>query len=293
MYIKKDTCPVCGSRDIKNLIICKDHFLSGESFAINECNECTFRFTNPRPVDSELDKYYDSENYISHTNQSNNLVQFIYKIVRTYTLKQKLKLINSLSDPKKILDVGCGTGDFLNVCKQNGWGTTGVEVNEKARKIAKHRFNLSPYSDLFELNTEGMFNIITLWHVFEHIPDIHETLSHLKYLLTGKGYLVMALPNHKSYDAKKYESSWAGYDVPRHLSHFNQKSFKTLAKIHDLRIKDILPMKMDAFYISLLSEKYKTNRNRYVKSFITGLKSNSYAKKNHHEYSSLIYILKK
>lgn len=293
MYIKKDTCPVCGSMDIKNFIICKDHFLSGESFAINECNECTFRFTNPRPLDSELEKYYDSENYISHTIQSKNLIHFIYKIIRSYTLKQKLKLINSLSENKHILDVGCGTGEFLNVCKQNGWNSTGVEVNEKARKSARQKFNLTLHENLFELKTEGVFNIITLWHVFEHLPDIHKTLAHLKSLLNTKGYLVMALPNHKSYDAIKYESDWAGYDVPRHLSHFNQKSLKTLAKMHDLKLKNVLPMKMDAFYISLLSEKYRTNRNRYFNSFITGLKSNSYAKNNHLEYSSLIYILKK
>lgn len=293
MYIKNDKCPLCGSKEIKNFIICKDHFLSGESFAINECCACTFQFTNPRPVGSELEKYYDSKDYISHTNQSKNIIHFIYKIVRRYTLKNKLKLINSLTNPGHIFDIGCGTGDFLNICNLTGWKTTGVEINEKARSIAQERFNLQIFPDLHDLKNEGMFNVITLWHVLEHIPDLHGTFSHLKMLLSGKGYLIIALPNNKSYDAIKYENYWAAYDVPRHLSHFNQKSFKTLVRMHDMKIKNILPMKMDAFYISLLSEKYKTNRNNYIKSIITGLKSNSYARRNHLEYSSLIYILKK
>lgn len=293
MYFKNDNCPVCGSADIKNFIICKDHFLSEESFAINECNQCAFRFTNPRPIDSELEKYYDSKDYISHSTRSNNLLDFMYKVVRGYTLKNKLKLINSLSEPGNLLDVGCGTGEFLQICNQKGWKISGIEINQQARNNAEKKLNQKIFRDLQEIKGEGNFLIITLWHVLEHLPHVNEAISHLKMLLSNKGYLIIAIPNYESYDANKYKNFWAAYDVPRHLSHFNQKSFKTLAKAHDLKIKNILPMKLDAFYISLLSEKYKYNRSNYLKSLLTGLKSNSYARKNNNNYSSLIYILKK
>ncbi|MBR9998066.1 MAG: class I SAM-dependent methyltransferase [Cyclobacteriaceae bacterium] len=293
MYHKHDKCPVCGSKDIKNFIICKDHFLSGESFAINECGDCSFRFTNPRPIESELDKYYDSKDYISHNTPSVKLIDFIYRIARKYTLNKKLKLIHSLSPKVSLLDIGCGTGEFLHACKQDGWKIHGVEKNAKARKRAEEILGQKIIPDLFDFKNDGEFNIITLWHVLEHLPDLHGVMSHLKKILSGKGYLIIAVPNHRSYDAEKYKAYWAGYDIPRHLSHFNQKSFKILARLHDFKIKSILPMKLDSFYISLLSEKYRNNRNKYLSSFITGLKSNSYAKKHNNDYSSLIFILKK
>jgi 2-polyprenyl-3-methyl-5-hydroxy-6-metoxy-1,4-benzoquinol methylase len=293
MYHKYDKCPVCGSKDINNFIICKDHFLTGESFAINECAQCTFRFTNPRPVDSELEKYYDSNEYVSHNTSPSNLVDFIYRIVRLYTTKQKLKLVDSLSNRATLLDIGCGTGEFLQVCKQNSWNVQGIEKNDRARQYAEKILGQKIEKKIYDLKKDGEFQIITLWHVLEHLPELHDVMSHLKKLLSAKGHLIVAVPNHQSYDAKKYEAYWAAYDVPRHLSHFSQKSFKTLARLHDLKIKNILPMKFDAYYISMLSEKYKNNRQKFVKPIITGFKSNRYAKKNNNEYSSLIFILKK
>lgn len=292
MYHKDDKCPVCGSKDIRNFIICKDHFLSGESFAINECGQCTFRFTNPRPVDSELDKYYDSNQYPSHNHRPSTLMDYVYRIVRRYTLKEKLKLVNSLSERANLLDVGCGTGEFLQVCKHDGWSTRGVEKNSKARQQAENIVGLSIDRELYDINRGGEFQVITLWHVLEHLPSIHEAMNHLKKILAVKGHIIIAVPNHLSYDARKYEAYWAAYDIPRHLSHFNQKSFKTLARLHDFKVKNILPMKLDAYYVSLLSEKYKNTRFKLINSIITGFKSNRYAK-NDNNYSSLIYILKK
>ncbi len=293
MYIKIESCPVCKNRDIKNLMICKDHLNSGESFAINECSNCTVQFTNPRPEDEKLYKYYQSDNYISHANKGTNLVNKIYKLVRNYTLRKKLDIINSLSKSDYILDIGCGTGEFLDLCQDNKWKIAGVEPNKDARAKAEKLTNKTIFEDLFSCNEKSAFKIITLWHVLEHLPDLDKVLSHLKTLLHKKGKIVIAVPNNKSYDAIKYKEHWAAYDVPRHLYHFNQKSIGFLAKKHQLKIKKMLPMKLDAFYVSLLSEKYKNNSSNYIKSFLTGLKSNSYAKRNNNNYSSLIFILKK
>ncbi len=293
MYQKIDKCPLCGSTDIRNFIICKDYLVSGESFAVNECIKCTFRFTNPRPQPSELEKYYRSDNYISHTNKASSLTHILYKFVRHFTLKSKMKLIDSLSDTGRILDVGCGTGEFLQVCSQGGWKIHGVEKDTFARKNAEKLLNIKIHEHLSDIPRNGEFEMITFWHVLEHIPEFHEIIDLARKYLFRKGFLLLALPNHESFDAKKYKEFWAAYDVPRHLYHFNQANVRLLAKNHDLKLKSVIPMKMDAFYVSLLSEYNKTKRNKYFKSAITGLKSNSYGKKNNMNYSSLIYLLKK
>jgi len=293
MYKKINKCPVCKSKDIKNLMICKDHLVSGESFAINECLNCSFKFTNPRPMDEELNKYYQSEDYISHTNKANSFNQIIYKIVRNYTLNRKLKLINSLSIKGNILDVGCGTGEFLQVCAKKNWIVHGVEPDQKAREKAENLLHIKISDSLFLCDDENTYQIITLWHVREHLPELNKTIKQLQKLLVKNGRILFALPNVDSYDAQKYKEFWAGYDVPRHLYHFNPYTFKKLMKKHGLKIENILPMRFDAYYVSLLSEKYKNKYFSYIKSFLSGCKSNSYAKKNKNNFSSLIYIVKK
>ena len=293
MYKKITDCPLCKSKNIKNLIICEDHLVSGESFAINECQSCTFRFTNPRPENEELHKYYQSEHYISHTSKANSIRHFLYKTVRNYTLRKKLKLINGLSKKGSILDVGCGTGEFLKTCSNSNWNILGIEPDQKAREKAENLLGIKLLKNLFDCHDENQFEIITLWHVLEHLPELNKTIKHLKQLISNTGHIIFALPNVDSYDAKKYKEHWAGYDVPRHLYHFSPVSFKKLMKNHNLKVKSIHPMKFDSFYVSLLSENYKNRFFNYTRAFINGWKSNSYARKNKNNYSSLIYIVKK
>jgi 2-polyprenyl-3-methyl-5-hydroxy-6-metoxy-1,4-benzoquinol methylase len=293
MYKKITKCPLCKSKDIRNLIICEDHLVSGESFAINVCADCTFKFTNPRPINEALHKYYQSEHYISHTSKANSLRHFLYKTIRSYTLKKKLKLVNSLSNKGNILDVGCGTGEFLKTCSNANWNIHGIEPDQKAREKAEKLLGIKLMDSLFNCTDEYKYQIITLWHVLEHLPELNKTIQHLKNILSARGRLIFALPNVDSYDAKKYKEYWAAYDVPRHLYHFSQFSFKKLMKNHNLKVESIHPMKFDSYYVSLLSESYKNKFFNYSRALISGWLSNSYARKNKNNYSSLIYIVKK
>ncbi|WP_308469746.1 class I SAM-dependent methyltransferase [Gelidibacter japonicus] len=271
----------------------KDYSVSKESFDLLYDDEFEMLETFPQPSVEKLPDYYKSEDYISHTDAKRNVFEKVYHLVKGIALKRKLKLINSFSNNSKfLLDVGCGTGDFLQVAYKSGWAITGIEPNEQARKIANKKTNDSVFNSekLFKLE-EQKFDVITLWHVLEHLPELNEHLSVFAKLLKPEGVLIIAVPNYKSYDAKLYKEYWAAYDVPRHLWHFSQESITKLANKINMKIIKTAPMKFDAFYVSLLSEKYKTGQMNYIKGFWNGWRSNLEAKTSG-EYSSLIYVLK-
>lgn len=293
MFEKVTICPICNNTEYTGYLIAKDYMLTNESFAISKCNRCGFLFTNPRPDKNHLKDYYNSDQYISHSDKIRSVTDLVYNIIRKYTLVQKEKLIRKFTQHKSILDYGCGTGDFLNTCLKKGWDIYGFEPNDTAQKIAALKTGREMYSYENDISQLSNLSIITLWHVLEHIPDLNLTLSILKKLLSKKGKLVIAVPNHQAYDANLYKEYWAAYDLPRHLYHFDQNTMKKLMEKHQLRINQILPMKFDSYYVSLLSEKYKNGSQNFAKSFITGYKSNNYAKSHDNNYSSLIYIISK
>lgn len=271
----------------------KDYSVSKEKFQLLYNEELEFLETFPKPEAEELPNYYKSENYISHTDSKRNLFEKSYHFIRQIALKNKLKLITSFkTKDKNLLDIGCGTGDFLQVAKQQNWNVTGVEPNVNAREIANRKVTNTVY-DIDALRTlkNESFDVITLWHVLEHLPNLKEDVSTLKRLLKPKGVLIIAVPNYKSFDATYYNNFWAAYDVPRHLWHFSQTSISKLFASENMKIEKTVPMHFDAFYVSLLSEKYKTGRMNYFKAFRIGLQSNLKAKSSG-EYSSLIYCLK-
>lgn len=283
-------CLVCGSNQFSPFLTCKDYTVSQEDFQIVSCNQCGFKFTNPRPHDAELGKYYKAESYISHTNTKKGLVNRMYHVVRSITLKRKLKLVESYVSRGTILDYGCGTGMFLAQCKAAGWETFGMEPDDDARKIASEQ-NLNLFSDKDKMKTyitDKKFHAITLWHVLEHVTDMEETLAFFKSRLEADGVLIIAVPNHVSYDAQYYKQHWAAYDVPRHLHHFEKRTIKQLVESKGFQLRETLPMKFDSFYVSLLSEKYKNSRAGIVKPFMIGLMSNMKAAKDTH--SSSIYV---
>jgi 2-polyprenyl-3-methyl-5-hydroxy-6-metoxy-1,4-benzoquinol methylase len=267
----------------------KDYFLTKEKFDLLFDAENEMLITSPVP--NNLEKYYQSDDYISHTDQSESLTDKLYVFIKNYNLKHKVRLLNSLFPEKgSLLDIGAGTGDFLVTAKENNWRVAGVEPNQKARRYAKTKgVNLAAALNLIPICS---YDIITLWHVLEHMPNLNDQLAHITRLVKNGGYLILAVPNYKSYDAHYYKEHWAAYDVPRHLYHFTKSSIVKLLLPHGLELIDTKPMLFDSFYVSLLSEKYKTGKNRYLAAFFRGLVSNikGWSSK---EYSSHIYLLKK
>lgn len=290
-----ETCPICQGKEFKLFLNCKDHSVSEEVFSIVQCVQCNFKFTNPVPSENSIGKYYKSENYISHSDTKKGLVNRAYHIVRNITLKKKLSLVNSLSQKGNLLDVGCGTGYFLKTCKTDGWRIDGTEPDESARKLAEQNTLQPLYSSVFQLENTKHYNVISMWHVLEHVHKLNETIIKLNVLLKDNGRMVIAVPNSDSKDAAIYKENWAAYDVPRHLYHFNQKSMADLMSKHGFEIEKTIPMKFDAFYVSMMSEGYiaENQKINYISSILNGCKSNIYGAFNKNNYSSIIYIARK
>jgi 2-polyprenyl-3-methyl-5-hydroxy-6-metoxy-1,4-benzoquinol methylase len=287
-------CPICQSAEQKLFLECEDFTVSHEIFQIMECGGCGFRFTSPRPDLEDLGRYYKSEEYVSHSDTKKGLVNKLYHTVRSHTLIKKLQLILKYSKRGTILDFGCGTGAFLDVCKRDGWKVYGIEPDADARSIAsaKSGIEASGSKEKFVLVHPNLkVDAISLWHVLEHVPDLDNWFAFVNAHLKDSGKLFVAVPNCDSLDAKKFGKYWAAYDVPRHLWHFTPKDIQALFSKHGYVLIQTLPMVFDSFYVSMLSNKYKTGSTKPLASFFTGLGSNISAIKSGKQYSSQIYVL--
>ena len=290
-------CPICNKEDISTLLHTKDYSLTGEDFQIIQCANCTLEYTDPAPSKEAIAPYYNFPSYISHTDTKEGLVNKMYHKVRNHTLTQKTNWVQSLFTGHKgqLLEVGAGTGAFADSMSKKGWKVTALEPDASSRQKALDNYNLNilPIEELFHLEP-AKYEVITLWHVLEHVHDLNAYMKIFHSLLKPNGRLIIALPNYTSYDAGYYKKYWAAYDVPRHLYHFSPLSMHYLAKKHKMSIIQKLPMWFDSFYVSLLSEKYKqSGMIGMIRAFFIGCISNLTALSNVDRGSSMIYEIKK
>lgn len=294
--IRYSHCPVCKSEAIKPELKATDHTVSKEEFSIWHCNNCTARFTQDVPAQDDIGGYYASAGYISHSDTKEGVINNLYHLVRKRTLAAKKKLVMRETGVSRgtILDIGCGTGAFLDTMNKAGWMTTGLEPDAAARIKAVALYGINPLEPgkLFEL-VPASYNAITMWHVLEHVHQLHEYISRIETLLAEKGKLFIAVPNYTSKDAEIYKEHWAAYDVPRHLYHFSPPSMEELLKPHNLKLIACKPMWFDSFYVSMLSEKYKNGKGNILKAVFNGCLSNLQALGNTGKCSSVIYVIGK
>ena len=295
--MKNAICPLCYSENTSFYLSTNDYSLTQQSFSLLKCNNCSGVFTQDAPSKENIGPYYDFKEYISHTNDNEGFINKLYQTVRKITLSQKSKWIQSLMPGQKgsLLDIGAGVGAFANAMKIQGWNVVGIEPDVTTRQRASDTFqiNLQSTDALFECQ-EKSFDIITMWHVLEHVHDLDAYLAVIEKILKDNGKLIIAVPNYTSWDAQYYKPFWAAYDVPRHLYHFSPKSLEILVSKYQFDIIEHKPMWFDSFYVSLLSEKYnKTGVLGYCTAFLVGCISNIKALMNASKASSVIYQMKK
>jgi 2-polyprenyl-3-methyl-5-hydroxy-6-metoxy-1,4-benzoquinol methylase len=289
-------CPVCDGKTFSPFLSCTDFFVSGEEFQIKQCNVCGFKITQNIEYEDNIGRYYQSENYISHSNTTKGLVNSVYHSVRKYMLGRKRRLVEKSTGIQKgnILDVGTGTGFFLNEMKEYGWRVAGTEKSSEARDFANKEFKLKnlPSEQLFTLK-EKSFDAITLWHVLEHVHQLNENMATFSRLLKSDGKLIIAVPNHESSDAKHYKEFWAAYDVPRHIWHFAPSQMKQLGEKHGFKLTSLHTMPFDSFYVAMLSEKYKKSKLALLNGIFYGKISWLKSIFNPAKCSSVIYVFEK
>ncbi|MEO6539922.1 MAG: class I SAM-dependent methyltransferase [Ferruginibacter sp.] len=289
-------CPVCNSELIQEQLTAKDHTVSKKDFSIWHCNACTGRFTQDVPVQDAIGAYYASDNYISHSDTKKGIINSLYHLVRKRTLSSKRRLVINETGILKgdILDIGCGTGAFLHNMKEAEWEITGLEPDAVARTKAAELYGIHPQEPrkLFELNAAS-YNAITMWHVLEHVHELHAYIKQMETLLAPNGKLFIAVPNYTSKDAETYGTHWAAYDVPRHLYHLSPQSMENLLTQYGLKLTAVKPMWFDSFYVCMLSEQYKNGKGNIIKAVFNGFLSNLKAWGNTRKCSSVIYVISK
>lgn len=294
--INHDKCPLCGSNAIRKRFTCTDHFATGETFDVYECTDCHFAFTQNVPDEKEIGRYYESPTYISHSNTNKGITNRLYHIVRKIMLKNKTGLVKRLTLLKngKILDYGAGTGHFARAMKKRGWEVTAIEKSDKARELSKREFDFEmlPTESLSDIK-DREFDVVTMWHVMEHIQDLDNMWDELYRILDDTGIAIIAVPNSKSYDAQRYGEHWAAYDVPRHLWHFTPNTIMRWGEKHNFLLERQFTMPFDGFYISALSESNKGSRLHTIKGFWNGFKGWLAQAKRRGASSSIIYVFRK
>lgn len=286
-------CPWCGSEKSHLHLKLKDYFLTQEDFEIVECEECHLLYTTPRPDANEIGRYYQSENYYSHQENKKGFIPKLYEAIKKINIKHKYKIATEgIAKGGKMLEIGCGVGDFLHYAEQKGWECYGAEPSEDAVKILHSKSDAKIVKpEQVEGFPDATFDLICMWHVLEHIDNLKWQIDQLKRLIKPQGRIVIALPNYQSYDAKYYKDKWAAYDVPRHLNHFSDDFMRNKLVDNELIFEKEEKLVWDSYYISYLSEQYCSHKCALLKGAWRGLVSNLKAKRSG-QYSSLIYVFK-
>ncbi len=182
---------------------------------IHQCQDCSALFLSPAPTPEELQHSYSSTYY---GEQEQKFDTWIGK-ARLYFSQQKSRRVACLlPPPADVLDIGCGSGEFLEHVHARGYRCTGIELESAARRLQRlDNINIE-IGDISEIAMpESAFDFISLWHVVEHLPHAKRILKKVTRSLRPGGYLALALPNSESIQARLFSGHWFHWDPPRHL----------------------------------------------------------------------------
>jgi 2-polyprenyl-3-methyl-5-hydroxy-6-metoxy-1,4-benzoquinol methylase len=293
-HLETPDCLICNSTEKKPFYQVSNRFNQKESFDLVKCPNCNFVYLSPRPTADAIGVYYEVEEYQPHQANARNAADVLYQRVRIWNNRYKRKTIEKYKKNGNILDYGCGTGEFLLEMNVSGWKTYGYEPLTKAANIARnHGLNILKSLQ----NYQGGADIITLWHVLEHIHDARGIIKTLQQIMAPEAYLIIAVPNYQSFDAKIFKQNWVAFDAPRHLYHFTPETMTLFLESMNFQIVSYKTLYFDPWYNSLLSAKIEAKNKKFKlliqslsKSLIAATIANLQSFFIKKRSSSLIYI---
>jgi len=273
LRFEETNCLICGGTDHSPFLTGYDRFdpEKKRKFSLVRCNRCNFIFLNPRPDSTSIQKFYSHQDYHPFLNlnaPSKDLISKIYLLIRPYSIRWKRKKIHRAKGIGSILDVGCGTGEFLFEMKRWKWEVVGIEADERGLQYARDTLGLKVFKDPEWNFPRESFDVVTFWHTLEHIHDLRGTLERIVPLLKREGLLLIAVPNISSLDFKIYKRDWVALDLPRHLYHFEPNSLKALCRSLGLEVFKYHQIPLDTFYNCLMSERLAFERSNRKTIFL-------------------------
>jgi 2-polyprenyl-3-methyl-5-hydroxy-6-metoxy-1,4-benzoquinol methylase len=231
------TCGFCGTAaDTRRFA---RRIARGEgSYDVFFCSRCRIGSTVPFPSPEVLSRLYASGSYRSADGTRFHPV--LESLVRHFTAGKTRRIRRLHGSRGAVLDIGCGRGLLLDLMKQDGWRVTGVEFNDDTASYARTVYALNVISpqEMMALPDESC-DVITLYHVLEHLPDPTAVLRTCRRLLAPRGLLVIAVPNLSSLQARLGRAKWFHLDVPCHLHHFTFSGLRQLLLANSLTIHEV------------------------------------------------------
>lgn len=229
--MEKVNCDLCGA-DAPLILFTREDRFSGQDFQFVTCSKCGLIYLRLRPTQDELARYYPSDYEAYYLIDKSKADSSQWHIRRALDLQ--LRFVEQHTPHKgKLLDVGCATGNFMEIARDSGWQVQGIEPIETAAKIAREYYHLDVITSTLEAaSLEGeSFDVITMWDVLEHLPNPKNTLYRCQELLKPGGLLVFSIPNLKSFDRYLFGKNWIGWDAPRHFNLFTDSTLHQLLEI--------------------------------------------------------------
>ena len=224
------SCDLCGSGASTPVLTGPDRvsWLGGQ-FTLVRCQVCGLLYQNPRPTAQAITAFYERgyDPYVMVPEEERSTIR---RWRRRFGMEGRCKPILDRKPPGRLLDVGCGTGIFLDAMRRHGWQVQGVELNEGAAQYSRDRLGLDVFAGPLEQAhyPDNTFDVVTLWDVLEHLPSPRLALQTFRRILKLDGLLVFRVPNAGSLDARLFGRYWAGWDLPRHYYAYDPQSARRL-----------------------------------------------------------------